>query len=210
MGVRRWCLRRHDLAHQRRHGGGDHKAGGHDQESVRVSLGLRLLPGQRPQLFVLTAWISLVSRFVFVISIHAFAIFNANYKHVPDKLAKQMSDSTISEADFKPIADTLLGLLNSAKSFWGGVSSCQDKMLVMKMLAILHVASYIASFFSLCGLSYIALMTVFIVPRACRDHQEKIHATLHQVYSQVEKQMEGVLAAVPKASQLKGDTKKEQ
>eukprot|EP00656_Telonema_subtile_P043250 TRINITY_DN49630_c0_g1_i2.p1 TRINITY_DN49630_c0_g1~~TRINITY_DN49630_c0_g1_i2.p1 ORF type:complete len:211 (+),score=76.60 TRINITY_DN49630_c0_g1_i2:148-780(+) len=164
-----------------------------------------------PQLFVLTAWISLLTRFLFVIGLHAVAIFNPDYKHVPDQLAKQMTDSSFSEEDFKPVADTLLGMLNSAKSFWGGVSSCQDKMLVMKVLALLHVASYVTSFFSLCGLSYIALMAVFTIPRAIRDHQDKLQATIEQVYAQIGEKMAGVLAAIPKASQLKGDDcKKEQ
>jgi hypothetical protein len=50
-----------------------------------------------------------------------------------------------------------------------GVSSCQDKMLVMKVcavpltlphppqvLVVLHVASYVASWFSMCSLAYLS------------------------------------------------------
>jgi len=164
-----------------------------------------------PQLIVLTAWISLVARLLFVVGIHSMSIFSPQYKKVPDQLADRMANSPISEEDFKPVADMLLGAVNSAKTFWGGVSSCKDKMLVMKVLAVLHVASYVANFFSLCGLSYLGIMGVLTIPRAIRDHQDMLMATFEQIRTQASEKLTVALEAVPKASQLKGDaTKKEQ
>eukprot|EP00658_Telonema_sp_P-2_P008285 TRINITY_DN1310_c0_g1_i1.p1 TRINITY_DN1310_c0_g1~~TRINITY_DN1310_c0_g1_i1.p1 ORF type:complete len:228 (+),score=80.74 TRINITY_DN1310_c0_g1_i1:130-813(+) len=163
-----------------------------------------------PQLVVLCLWVSLVARFAFVIGIHAFAIFNPSLKRVPAKLAKQMAESTISEDDFKPVADTMLAMVNHVMGFWSGVSSCQDKMLVMKVLVVLHVASYVASWFSMCSLAYLMLMGVFTVPRAIRDHQVQLQDAMTQVCNQISDKMAGVLAAIPKASQLKKTDKKEQ
>merc|ERR1712159_951801 len=161
-----------------------------------------------PQLMVLTAWISLISRFVFVVGVHAMSIFSPQYKKVPDQLADCMANSPLSEEDFKPVADMLLSAVNTAKSFWGGVSSCKDKMFTLKVLAVLHVASYVANFFSLCGLSYLAIMGLLTIPRAIRDHQSMIQETTTQLWTQVSEKLTVVLEAVPKASQLKGDAGK--
>ena len=38
-----------------------------------------------PQLIVLTAWISLVARLLFVVGIHSMSIFSPQYKKVPDQ-----------------------------------------------------------------------------------------------------------------------------
>merc|ERR1711988_608289 len=157
-----------------------------------------------PQLVILTFWITLVSRLAFVIGVHTFAIFRPEYKDVPQSLGAH--GSTISEADFKPVSDTILGGLNWINSFCGRVCSCQDMYLVLQVLVVLHVSSYLASFFSLASLSYIALMGMFIIPRLFSEHKEKIMAQMAELQKMANGHLGKLIDAIPKASQLKQKT----
>jgi len=105
-----------------------------------------------------------------------------------------------SEEQFFPLSERLRTSINTIGAFWGEASCCKDNMLTIKVLFGLHIGIFFASFFSLASLVYMALMALFVVPKALGPALLSSDSPLHSQVQSLRGILDGVIAKIPKAS----------